>query len=648
MRQGCLIFFISCCLCLALSPSHGQGRAAGIFLTASPSQLPADGKSVCTISAEVRDIDGNLAPDGTEINFTSNLGVIEETGETSSGVARVKLVASDIPGKCVVTATWLDGQASAQITVEFSESIHVVGRKLDYFAISASDYLAYSWDYKTLDALGNVVWDHSGFRIQAAELQYNVDSGRVVAKGRFDQPIVVSYRGNSIECEMLSLHAQENEGLVLKRETGVRAFSAEHLVEESSQQGEVAYFPGEFDFVDLSDSAVVVKAKSAVVFPNDRIQFRRAKLYVDGKRMLSLPLYVLSLTEYQPESDQYIGYSTSGLALNVPFYYSLSPRATGVFLLKHGQEAGWGYGRTPGWYVDLRQRYVSENSEGAFTLSRITGSDWGAHFFHTQQFDKRTQGSIYLDYPAHEDLYGTLTLNKALNKVNMSFNVYGEHYSDTNRYISDFVLQTKSKPIGKSPFRFNVSSRTRYVAGAGNLSTIQDGLSETIQGNISSMAIPLSRDLDFRSSLGVGYVFGATKYSGLSIRANALLNLKLSANNRFQLGYRFSERSGFYPSRMGKQSLTASLNIGDYQKWRASIYAIRGLDSSMTNVLGDFTYRLSKDWRFEFRSTSNEWHGQYYDDLEIALGKRIGNREIMAVWSQSQRRITFELGSSGF
>jgi hypothetical protein len=99
---------------------------------------------------------------------------------------------------------------------------------------------------------------------------------------------------------------------------------------------------------------------------------------------------------------------------------------------------------------------------------------------------------------------------------------------------------------------------------------------------------------------------------------------------------------------MGRQSLTASLTLGDRRKWYASIYGLKSLDNQMFNVYGDFSYRFNDQWRFEVRSTSNEWRGVYYDDLELALGKRIGKQEVMAVWSKSQNRLMFELGSGGF
>ena len=48
------------------------------------------------------------------------------------------------------------------------------------------------------------------------------------------------------------------------------------------------------------------------------------------------------------------------------------------------------------------------------------------------------------------------------------------------------------------------------------------------------------------------------------------------------------------------------------------------------------------------RSTTNNVGVSSYDDFELSLGKRIGNRELIAVWSKSQKQIMFELGSAGF
>ncbi|MDH7482546.1 MAG: invasin domain 3-containing protein [Armatimonadota bacterium] len=632
------------------------GTMGTIILRVNPVVVPADGKSIATVNAEVRDSDGALAPDGTEIRFTATLGVIDESAQTSAGVARAKLIASEIQGTCIITATWIEGRAAAQTSVTFGEEEQVPQNRR-YITIDIADYVAYSADHKVLEAIGNVRLQSKIIRMEADAVQINLEENKIVARGALGKPIKISTDKGTTECELFATDLMIEQAVILATSKGgLRAVDLRGDPNQGVPFGDSPeYSPQRFNFADLSSAGILVKAKEATVFPNDKIQFRRASLYVDGKRMFSLPLYVLSLTGYQPDSDQYVGYTNSGLALNVPLYYMLSPNASGALLLRHGQPMGWGwYGRPPGWFIDMRQRYFTDHGEGSLVISQITGSDWGAHFTHTQRFDNQTDASIYLDYPAHRDFWGSLNLNKRLDNLSFGINI------DTRRspgatpfWMGQFAVQTRPKQIGNSPFKFNISSFLRYTEIGDEKN---DGFSETLRGNITSSPIKFSRDLDFRTSVGIGYVFGASSLSGMSINAYGSLNWNISRNNRFMLSYRFAERAGYSSQLLDKQSLMASWIVGDMRKWNASIYAIKGLDTNSLTMFGSLSYRLNEDWRIGLRSTLNEfpsfngttWVSNTYNDFEVALGKRIGNQEVMAVWSKSQHKILFELGTGAF
>ncbi len=79
--------------------------AAGssIFLQANPAFVPANGgRSVVT--ALVVEPAGTLVPDGTVVLFLTDLGTIDERGETVDGVARVYFVSDARSGTATVTA----------------------------------------------------------------------------------------------------------------------------------------------------------------------------------------------------------------------------------------------------------------------------------------------------------------------------------------------------------------------------------------------------------------------------------------------------------------------------------------------------------------------------------------------------------------
>jgi hypothetical protein len=75
-----------------------------ITLFANPEFIPAfGGRSV--ISALVIEPAGTPVPDGTVVQFFTNLGRVDEQGKTNDGVARVNLVADGRSGTATVTGT---------------------------------------------------------------------------------------------------------------------------------------------------------------------------------------------------------------------------------------------------------------------------------------------------------------------------------------------------------------------------------------------------------------------------------------------------------------------------------------------------------------------------------------------------------------
>lgn len=640
----CLVVFLSLC-----GPVWADRGVGSIRLTANPIAVPADGKSICTVSADVRDRDGGLAPDGTEVRFSASLGVIEEAAETSAGVARAQLTSSDIPGECMVTATWLEGQAVAQISVSFGGEAADVGGP-QYLEVDADDYLAYSIDYQILEAIGSVRIRYRSMVMTADEAQIDLHISRIVARssGR-DTPIEIRMKDKTISGDLLLFDINSLEGQLISISGGSSQAVNLRTGESKPSEGTGMYLPEEFDLVDLSKSTVLVKAKSATVFPAEKIQFKSAGVYVSGKRTLSLPFYVLSLTDSQADESQYVGYSTGGLTLNLPLYYSLTPSSSGALLVRHGESAGWGwYGQKPGWFLDVRQKYTTPTAEGSILFTQVTDTDWGAHVSHTQQIDSRTQGYMYADWAAHKDLFGMMNLSRSFDSFNAGLNFYGSYLADGgDAQTTELSLQTRAKPLGKLPARFSLSSRTAYLSGS-NLGSF-GGVQESLLGNIYSNPFELSSDISLRSSLSLGYRWGGATASGLSTIAAAVLDWQISTHSRLQLNYRFADRATSYTSStFGKQNLSASLRLSDGKKWGVSIFMLTGLDYSSANILGDVSYYLDKNWRIGVRSTSNKFGDLSYNDTEFALGRRLGSRELMAVWSKSQHKIMLELGSGGF
>lgn len=87
-----------------------------VVLTVNPETIPANG-GVAIVSATVFEPAGTPVPDGTVVQFFTNLGRIEEQGKTNDGVARVKLVSDARSGKATVTALVSDVAVTKDVTI---------------------------------------------------------------------------------------------------------------------------------------------------------------------------------------------------------------------------------------------------------------------------------------------------------------------------------------------------------------------------------------------------------------------------------------------------------------------------------------------------------------------------------------------------
>jgi hypothetical protein len=83
-------------------------------LSANPTFIPAHG-GVSVVSALVIEETGTPVPDGTVVQFFTDLGDIQEQGKTNDGVARVNLTADSRSGTAHITA--MSGEASGTFEV---------------------------------------------------------------------------------------------------------------------------------------------------------------------------------------------------------------------------------------------------------------------------------------------------------------------------------------------------------------------------------------------------------------------------------------------------------------------------------------------------------------------------------------------------
>ena len=101
----------------------GRGvQPATLVLAADPINVPADGSSTSTIIATVDDQDGNPVPDGTDVVFETNHGILGSstvTKQTSGGFAAVHLTSEASTETVIATVTAASGNVSDATAVFF-------------------------------------------------------------------------------------------------------------------------------------------------------------------------------------------------------------------------------------------------------------------------------------------------------------------------------------------------------------------------------------------------------------------------------------------------------------------------------------------------------------------------------------------------
>lgn len=642
-----------CPVCL-----HAAGLATSVYLSANPDAIIADGKSVTTISAEIRDTSGDIVPDGTLVSFSTNLGTIETNVATTAGIARARLTSGTATGSALVSAWITQGGAAGHARVEFLAPGTEIPRQ-SFVTISSDNYLVFDPANMTIYASGNVRVFHRGLTIRTYEAEYNVQMGTIKCRRQVDgEPIMLSRGDRSQQASLFYYQVKDMKGnAVVEGASGSLdkvAVRGADLEISSEQEGTPDTI---FDFKTPAESSIMVKADSITVRPGTDIQFRRAQIYVDGNRALSVPLHVVSLKNARSLGSQYFGWGTNGLRVDLPFYYSLSPSSTGSIHIRRGQQAGWGfYSSNSGWSTDLVQDYTTgSGGDGTFIVNRILSGDWGAHWQHNQVYDSGSRIYSYLDFPDHRDLFGMINLSKPLSRGNLGLNLYGNRYQDQSGSISsDLYIQSLPKPIAGGSVNYVMLARTSFAGGGG---IVNDGMGAGLQMQLFGKPIQLGKRTNLTSSMSIGEDWGKSR-SGFSLLGNVSLSHRLGPSGTLgNLGLIYSyTRDPSYTTQFGHHRLSASLFYAPSEQWHARFYSTYTLDASLSSTFADVSYQFLPGWRLNVLQTLQRSELQTidginkysYSDTEIAVGKEVGDYEIMLVWSKSWGRLRLEFNLSRF
>jgi hypothetical protein len=653
---------------------------AYLNLSAFPSISVADGKSTVTISADIRDGNGKVVPDGSRVFFSTTLGSFRESVvQTVGGVARAVLVAGGSPGtaKITVKGVGLD-VAPATLDFEFVSDRSALSSALEYIEIVAPSYMQYTADTRIIGAAEpnrGVSVRYRDIEIDADDVQLNISTYELRARratlkmGRWTK-----------EFDQLYLRLNAHKGVGLTTYRGIRWdtlvangrwISAKRtnfdgslsLPQEEDRFGSVditrsGVTPSQtqigstlFKFEDLSYSPSTISASKAVVFPRKEIQFQRAEVFVAGNRVLKLPLYQVRLNRSTGPlvTDDFVSVNDNQLALNYPYYLTLKPGQTSLLRLQMGGNEDRGSGGSRGMFLNYEMNWNrGDEMQGSFTLNGIARNDWLASFRQYLQFDDNTNLSAQLDVPGGKSVYGSASVFRQFNGFQASLNASGNRTlrgDKYNRQSYSLVVEKDPTKVGRLPIKLF------YGFTAEDSQYENDFLAEhqrTYGLRLRGQSQPVA--LDSNTSLTAGFslsrLFGSTLSDGLAITATTTLSRQFGSNAGIAATYDYT-RDGFNDAFTGQHQLSFQ---GYYGAGRTdfSFLASRSLDIDRISFFGDASYRVSDLWRLAAGYTVDRYIGETFFDYSLSLGYRIGWREIGLTWSKRTNRIGVQLLGASF
>jgi len=644
-----------------LSPAVRAGGPPTISLTCSRFAALSDGRDTLEVIAEVRDGTGRYAADGTSVTFTTNLGIFADGGPstkagTRSGSARVRL-ASQQKGAATVTAS-VPGGGFQKLEVIFTDDPSETFEGNTFVAVEATGALIYAAAERIIEATSRAGQSDGGIQagaklayrnleVRAERIQLDCAANTVRASGR----VTVARGKRSLACARLFYNIMSGKGYAVVEQgralTPVRVEGLDLAVAVS----DIGVAPKYFEMTDLADAKLVVVARQILLFPGDKLQFKRPRFYEDGQHLFTLGYYSLSLYSSQLFSDQFLSLGTQGVGLDLPLYYDLTPVSKGVFRLKYGERYGSAYARRPGFALDLLQGYNASAGgrrySGEFGFTGLTRGDWGFRWTHSQEFGRDTFTGLHVDFPQHRSVFGSGNLSQRIG--NLRFGLNGTANTSLTGFASsgthaDLYVETAPAKLRKTAALYALganASTTRLASG----DIKSYSLSEGIHARLFTPSVRLDRSTTLSNAVSVGHQWNNHGTGGAVVYATVSAMRSLGGNRTLQVGYDFVHQPVSVTE--GDHRLSLSLGASD-ARLGVYLYNTLMLDTGAMSLIGDVQLSLAPRWRLGVSASAQRYLSGSYTDVIVGLARNIGGRDVVLSYSTFNHRIMLDLEATRF
>ena len=396
-----------------------------------------------------------------------------------------------------------------------------------------------------------------------------------------------------------------------------------------------------FEFVEMPEKGIFIKAKDMIITPGKEIKIIRAEYFLDGQKVVSIPLQRLKLTGSGEYSEQFLSYGSGGLKMDLPIYYSLTTNTTGALRIKHSEPTGWGYySGNGGWQVDAQQEYnIGGSTDGQIGVSRLGTKDWGFRWNNRHNYTDDSQIYTYFDFPSHKNIYGTMDYTKPMTGYTMNLNLRANKQKDKDgNYYSSMYIQTKMKDLVPKRISYNLTGKLSYDQLEANSTS---GMGQNIGTQIFSSPVPIGKVANLSTSLVSSQAWGA-RGAGTSLFGSASLFRSLGVGElQFNYNYAWSNSKEGYNER----TIGTDLFIDGSAKWSAHFSANKSLSDNSLSAFSDISYMLHPKWYIKLLGTFQSFSSEDYTDAQIALVKQFGRQDARLIWSKENRLIQFEFSA---
>lgn len=647
-----------------------------IHLESYPAMMVADGRSTLTVTAQLRDSNGGLVPDGTQVVFDSNLGSFrDKIVETANGFARAVLVAGDLPGTARIRATALRFNAAAELDIEFVGSRAQLSSAQDYIEVVGSETLWYSVQDRVLSATGadrGAKLKFQNIEIEANDLQVQVQTYEVRARraivriGKWEQEFETLYfrlnrkDGFGTATILVEDDRPLSEEQILQQQlSGISFSDAEPRMREyfgiveikgkTVKLSEGGQDVRQLRFQDISESVSMISAKKAVAYPRKEVQFHKADVQMANQRIMQVPLFRINVNTATPViTEQWVNVSNNNFALNYPHYLSLKPGETSLLRFKYGASYGTGTGAGAGTFLDYELNWNRGiNFDGSLIVGGIGRDDWGVGLRQTWSNVDSTVLSAQIDFPAHKSMFASTNLSRQFPGFTTNLNSsYGQSLQGT-RFKSDrnsLVVEKDAIKTGLIPGRV-------YLGFTANQSTLTSDTNTYYQQSAGARLryvgnpVRLGSNSMLNFSYSISHLSGHNVSQGLSQLGSLNLSMNPFDGAFFNTTYEFLD-DGFSSELLGKHKMIFE---GLYNKGLLSFsgFYLQSLDVDRVSASARMRYKLGPLWRVSY--------GYYYDqfgldsflDQSYILSYRLGYRELGLSYSHRTKRFGIEiLGTS--